>query len=135
MGLGHKFLRHVARNRVLLHLVEVTPDIDELKKNIEVIRNELKAYDETLVSREQILVFTKIDLLPADELEAKKKKIADAGIEGLFISSHTGAGIEPLLDRLAVNAAEWRAANIVQVQEADAAAKAEAEAEANRDIA
>lgn len=107
-GLGHLFLRHVARNRCLLHLVEVTNDADEIQKQIETIRAELRAYDHELVDREQWLVFTKIDLLDQESLVAKKAELEKRGLHGFYLSSHSGAGIEPLLDALATQAQTWK---------------------------
>ena len=100
-GLGHKFLRHVARNRCLLHLVDCTNPTEEITKNIALIRQELKAYDPELLKREEKLVFTKIDLLSPEDLTQKQAQLKKAGLEGFFISSATRTGIEPLLDSLA----------------------------------
>ena len=102
VGLGHKFLRHVSRNRILLHLVELSPGVDEIVNQIKVIRDELTAYDPEMLKREELLVFTKTDLFPDDELAEKKAALAKDGLRGFFISSHTKVGMEPLLDRVAV---------------------------------
>ncbi len=107
-GLGHKFLRHVARNRILLHLVDISQSTDEIEKNVEVIRAELKEFDPELADREQFLVFTKIDLLSAEELIKKKKEIEERGLEGFYLSSHTNSGLENLLDELSVAAQSWQ---------------------------
>lgn len=101
-GLGFRFLRHVARNRVLLHLVDVSFEATEIVKNIETIRSELRSYDPELLEREQVLVFTKIDLLSSDVLLEKKQELSARGLEGFFISSATQAGLTPLLDTLSV---------------------------------
>jgi GTPase len=103
-GLGHKFLRHVSRNRILLHLVEVTSSPKEIQRNVDTIRNELSAFDPELSDRKEILVFTKIDLLDKAALTKKKKALKALGLDGYFISSHTQAGIEPLLDQLSLHA-------------------------------
>jgi GTP-binding protein len=100
-GLGHRFLRHVARNRVLLHLVDITQSPESIQKSIETIRNELGAYDPELLEREQRLVFTKIDLLPAEDLAEKKRTLQSLGLDGYFISSAAREGLGPLLDDLA----------------------------------
>lgn len=107
-GLGHKFLKHVSRNRVLLHLVEVTGTVTEIKKQIRIIRAELKAFDPSLAKREELLVFTKIDLLSDAERKKKEASLKKAGLKGYFISSKTRAGLEKLLDALAVKAQGWR---------------------------
>jgi GTP-binding protein len=100
-GLGHRFLRHVARNRVLLHLVDITQSPESIQKSIETIRNELGAYDPELLEREQRLVFTKIDLLPAEDLAEKKRTLQSLGLDGYCISSAAREGLGPLLDDLA----------------------------------
>lgn len=99
-GLGHVFLRHVARTKVLLHLVDVTQPVEEILSKISTIRKELVAYDPELAHREEILVFTKIDLITDEELKDKKEALRKQGLEGFFISSATRTGITPLLDRL-----------------------------------
>jgi len=107
-GLGHQFLRHVARNRILLHLVDSSAPLEEIEKNIAIIRAELEAFDPELSKREQILVFTKMDLLPEEEREARRAELEAAGLVGYCISSQTQYGMEPLLDRLAVASQSWR---------------------------
>lgn len=114
IGLGHKFLRHVARNRVLLHLVEVTAAPKAIAENIAIIRRELEKYDPDLLQREELLVFTKIDLLTEGRLAQKKAALEKAGLRGFFVSSHTHAGVDELLDRLSVRAAKWRAENVAE---------------------
>lgn len=100
-GLGHVFLRHVARTKVLLHLVDITQSEEDIQNRIAIIRKELKAYDPELAKRQEILVFTKTDLLPEADLEQKKQLILNLGLEGFYISSATRSGLTPLLDRLA----------------------------------
>lgn len=99
-GLGHRFLKHVARNRVLLHLVDITAPVDTISQNIQIIRQELQAYDPELLNREERLVFTKTDLLCPEDLQEKKQAIEASGLEGYWISSATREGLEPLLDVL-----------------------------------
>lgn len=100
-GLGHKFLKHVARNRVLLHLVDVSQDVETIQKAIKTIRKELKAFDPKLLKRDELLVFTKTDLFSQEDLEAKKEELCHAGFENAYyISSKTRAGLDPLLDEL-----------------------------------
>jgi len=100
VGLGFKFLRHVARNRVLLHLIESTGTAEEIQSQIAVIEKELEAFDPELINRKRILVFTKTDLFPDGELDARKAELADIGIEGFWISSHSRHGLDELLDYL-----------------------------------
>lgn len=77
-GLGHEFLRHISRNRVLVHLVDSTEN--DLPKNYHIIREELRKYDSILLEKEEIIVLTKTDLLGNDPelLEMVRKDFADA---------------------------------------------------------
>ena len=74
-GLGHRFLRHLQRTRLLLHLVDIAPfDPDaDVVRDAHSILEELRKYDESLHSKPRWLVINKIDLVPEDE---RKKKIA-----------------------------------------------------------
>jgi len=76
-GLGIRFLKHLQRTRVLLHLVDILPpdpDADPVK-DARAIVGELKKFSAELGKRERWLVLNKIDLLPADEAEARCKDI------------------------------------------------------------
>jgi GTP-binding protein len=67
-GLGIRFLKHLQRTRLLLHMVDVLPpDESDIAENVRVISNELIAFSEQLADREQWLVFNKIDLLPEED--------------------------------------------------------------------
>src|SRR5580692_7817315 len=67
-GLGHEFLRHVERTRLLVHLVEAVPgDGSDPVANYRVIRQELERYSPALAQRPELLVVTKMDLTGADE--------------------------------------------------------------------
>jgi GTPase len=100
-GLGHKFLRHISRNRLLLHLVDISHPVEEIEKHIRTIRAELNAYDPEMADREETLVFTKVDLFPQDQIQERKKELARKGFQdAFFISSHSGTGVSELLDFL-----------------------------------
>lgn len=101
VGLGHQFLRHVTRNRLLLHLASLEDDAETIAKSVDTIRDELRRYDPLLLDREELLVFTKSDLLPAKALEEKLAALASLGLHGHAISSHTHQGVEALLDHVA----------------------------------
>lgn len=67
-GLGIRFLKHLTRTRLLLHLVDIMPlDGSDPVANIQAIQSELEQYSPTLVARDRWLVFNKIDLLPEDD--------------------------------------------------------------------
>ena len=74
-GLGHRFLRHLQRTRLLLHIVDIAPldpDADPVR-DARAIVNELKRYDPALHAKPRWLVLNKLDLVPADEREARVK--------------------------------------------------------------
>ncbi len=92
-GLGHAFLKHIERTRILVHLVDSTED--QPKDRIRAINKELKLFNKELSEKPQILVFTKIDAIlkeSADEIKKAFKKE-----KPLFISAATGSGIPELL--------------------------------------
>lgn len=100
-GLGHQFLRHVERCRVLLHVVDVSgfSGRDPLD-DISILNNELKAFNPELANRPQIVVFNKIDVLEdRAPLKALAKKLK--GVHVFMISAATGEGTDALLDELA----------------------------------
>ncbi|HOX72184.1 MAG TPA: GTPase ObgE [Dokdonella sp.] len=76
-GLGVQFLKHVARTRLLLHMVDIAPldgETDPVEQ-IRVIEGELKGFDPELLNRERWLVFNKVDLVPVEERESIAKAI------------------------------------------------------------
>ncbi len=94
-GLGDRFLRHVERTRVLLHLVDAS-DPSLVKAAWQSVRDEIRAYSEALANKPEIVVLTKVDLLDA----AGRKKLATAVKKAKFeahcVSGTTGEGIEEL---------------------------------------
>jgi GTP-binding protein len=94
-GLGHAFLRHVERTRVLLHLVDGAAR--DPRWDHDVIRDELQAHDPALLAKPILVVFNKLDLAEAREAwPAFRAALAGAGIPALAISADTGEGLEPL---------------------------------------
>ncbi|MDP5208450.1 Obg family GTPase CgtA [Microbulbifer sp. 2205BS26-8] len=78
-GLGIRFLKHLTRCRVLLHLVDLAPfDGSDPVENARAIERELSCFSATLAGRERWLVFNKTDLVPAAELEARCEAIVAA---------------------------------------------------------
>ena len=100
-GLGHRFLKHLVRTRLLLHLVDVAPldeSIDPVREAKAIVK-ELRKYDESLYQKPRWLVLNKTDMLPADEREKIcKKLIRSLGWKGksFIISALTGEGCKEL---------------------------------------
>ena len=100
VGLGIRFLKHLQRTRLLLHIVDVAPaDDHDPVEDARKILDELRQYDEALYQKPRWLVLNKIDLLPEDERDAR----CDAIVEGLGwdgpvyrISAIARQGVEPL---------------------------------------
>jgi len=104
-GLGHEFLRHVERTRLLVHLVASVPD-DESDpwKNYCTIREELRLYSEKLAERPEIVVLTKMDLTGSAEAQAKFE--AELGRPVLAISAVTGLNVNVLMNEVSRRLAE-----------------------------
>jgi len=101
-GLGHQFLRHLSRTRLLLHVIDVAPpdpDADVVRDAKALVR-ELRKYDEALYRKPRWLVFNKLDLVPEDEREAlvrRLKKQLGAQRQSFAISAISGDGCRPLV--------------------------------------
>jgi GTP-binding protein len=98
VGLGHEFLAHVERCRVLVHLIAVDPlDAQDPIERYETVRGELAAYGAGLDRLPEIRVLSKRDLLPIAEVEEEIERLRDRlGGEVLAISSATGEGLDEL---------------------------------------
>ncbi|MBC7411886.1 MAG: GTPase ObgE [Bacteroidia bacterium] len=95
-GLGIRFLRHIERNSALLFMVSA--EAKSIKAEYKILVNELKKYNKELLDKQRILAITKCDMID-DELEAMIKKTdVPRGVPVVFISSHTGKGLQPLKD-------------------------------------
>jgi GTP-binding protein len=103
-GLGDRFLRHIERTRVLVHLVDVGTALLESRDPIDdydAIRTELGCYERGLLDRVEIVALTKIDLVPdRGTLVDIETKLRDRGCEILHISSATREGIDALVTRI-----------------------------------
>jgi GTP-binding protein len=102
-GLGLRFLRHVERCRVLLHIVEGTfttgpgrtPIID-----FGVINAELERYAPELAKKPQVVALNKTDAISAEDVIEHRRAFAEVGVELLTMSAATGEGINHVLERL-----------------------------------
>ena len=101
-GLGHEFLRHIERTRVMIHVVDAasTEGRDPFE-DIEAINNELKTYNADITQKPQVIAANKIDMLPDGENSEVIQKIRDKyeplGVKVFATSTLTGQGIQELL--------------------------------------
>jgi GTPase len=96
-GLGVKFLRHVERTRMLLHLVDLADPMQEPEDAIRIIEGELKAFSEVLAAKPRWLVGTKSDAVQDEaRLESFKRICAQRGQKPFLISGVTGEGLREL---------------------------------------
>jgi GTP-binding protein len=108
-GLGHRFLRHAERTRVVVHVVECLPlDESDPFHNFEIVRRELHKFSPDLPAKPAVIALTKIDLMQDPEsLATLRGRLAESGLEVFPISSATRLGLEPLLFRLAALLTEF----------------------------
>lgn len=97
-GLGDRFLKHVERTRVLLHLVDASDAGRGVLDRYQAVRDEVRAYSDELAAKPEILVVTKLDLVP--DRASIERELADAGVSGVLVSAESGDGIEPLIAAL-----------------------------------
>lgn len=119
VGLGHDFLRHVERTKVLIHIVDISgiegrDPIEDFEK----INSELKLYNEKLATRPQIVVANKSDLLFDDSIYADfKKKLEEKGYEVFKMSAATREGVDEVIDRVVQVLAESSEIELVSEDE------------------
>jgi GTP-binding protein len=113
-GLGHDFLRHIERTRVLLHLIDATSE--DVIGDYNTIQQELKAYRRGLEKRPQILALNKIDAVDREtvDLEALATQLNHLSYAPVFIiSAVTRTGLEPMLQEI------WRVIDEMNAVEAN----------------
>ena len=96
-GLGLRFLRHIERNSLLLFMVP--GDAEDIRKEYDILLNEMATFNPDMLDKQRVLAITKCDLLD-DELIEMLEEILPEGIPHVFISSVTGLGISVLKDIL-----------------------------------
>jgi GTP-binding protein len=100
VGLGHEFLRHVERTRVLIHLVEPLPtDDSDPVQNYRTIRRELELYSPTLMDKPEIVAVSKCELTGSEEVRARLERAL--GRDVLAVSAVTGQGLAKLVSEAA----------------------------------
>ena len=100
MGLGHEFLRHVDRCRLLLHVVDISCfEGRDPVEDVKTINNELKKYSPELAERPQIIIANKCDALDEEivDIAAFEQFVDDNGWEMLYVSAATGEGLDNMI--------------------------------------
>ena len=101
-GLGHKFLRHVERTRVLLHVIDASGLENDPLVQYDLLENELRHYKEELVAKQRLILLNKIDQLEdAASLDRLQTAFAAKGLDTMPISALTGEGLPALKNFLA----------------------------------
>ena len=96
-GLGLRFLRHIERNSLLLFMIPA--DSDDIRKEYEILHNELVKYNPDLVNKSRVLAITKCDMLDEELMKEMEKELPE-GIPHVFISSVAQFGLTELKDIL-----------------------------------
>ena len=96
-GLGLRFLRHIERNSLLLFMVPA--DSDDIRKEYEVLLNELRTFNPEMLDKQRVLAITKSDMLDQELMDEIEPTLPE-GVPHIFISSVSGLGISVLKDIL-----------------------------------
>lgn len=94
-GLGHRFLKHIERNALLLFMIPA--DSKDIKQEYQILLNELREFNTELLHKKHLLAITKSDMLD-DELMEEMKRELPKDVPSIFISSVTGKNIQQLKD-------------------------------------
>ena len=95
-GLGHRFLRHIERNSMLLFMIPA--DSKDIREEYQVLLQELKKYNPELLDKKRLLAITKSDLLDEELMEEMKQELPQLPV--VFISSVAHSGLVALNDRI-----------------------------------
>ena len=106
VGLGHKFLRHIERTKILLHVMDAADE--KVKENYQIISKELALYKEDLADRTQILVLNKSDLMQETDMHLLKDYFNIYCATVMCVSGETGDGIERLKETIVVTLEQRR---------------------------
>ena len=98
-GIGDRFLGHIERCRVLLHLVDANDE--DVATSYRIVRDELEAYGEGLTDKPVVVALNKVDTLDDELIAALSAELeAESGYPVMALSGASGAGIEAVLDKL-----------------------------------
>ena len=124
LGLGHQFLRHLERTKVLVHLVDVSGTGRNPTSDLETLRRELELYRPELAAKPQLVAANKIDVLDSEEqIQELASRSLALGLPFFKISAATGAGIPALLEAMWQRLALTPGVNVpnIEAPEKDAA--------------
>jgi GTP-binding protein len=112
-GLGLRFLRHIERNSLLLFMVP--GDTDDIKREYEILLNELRQFNPEMLDKHRVLAITKCDLLDAELIEMLRETLPD-DLPVVFISAVANMGLDELKDVLwrELNAESNKLASVMQ---------------------
>ncbi len=101
-GMGHEFLRHIERTKVIAHLVDVSDlAVEDPIKAYKIVRRELESYSRSLAQKPEVVLLTKVDAMSdSSRAEALEKYLAQEGTEYLRISAISGQGLDKLKELL-----------------------------------
>lgn len=99
-GLGHKFLRHIERTRILLHVIDSTGVEDDPWHQYQVLENELSQFNAELIGRERLVLLNKTDIMSPEDFAKVAATFKEANIPYLAISAETGDGLAELKEWL-----------------------------------
>ena len=111
-GLGHEFLRHVERTKVLIHVIDAYSKSADLATDYQTIQDELASYKVDLTDRAQVIALNKTEGLDAEmvaDAMAQLQAVVPAGTEVFAISARSGQGVKPLLYAVKAALAAYRA--------------------------
>ncbi len=98
-GLGHKFLRHIKRTKMILHLVSL--EHENPYKEYETIQKELNNFDSTLIEKDSWVLLTKSDLVDKEKCEKSVREFTSRNVKDVFVvSTESGEGMKELTDSL-----------------------------------
>lgn len=115
VGLGLRFLRHIERTRILLHVLDASSE--QVLDDFQIVEKELQAYQEDLLEKTHLVVLNKIDITEPEDLATLQKELRHKGLQVCSLSGLTGLGIEELKEKIAeildeLNSIETKSSNI-----------------------
>ena len=96
VGLGHRFLKHIERTSILLHVIDCSTDGEQPLSDFRTLEKELEAYNKELLSRRYVIVLNKIDLIDQQRVLELQNHFQSEGLQAISISAMTGKGIPSL---------------------------------------